>query len=125
MSYYVHNVPGRLRVKTPTLRSMAGGEERVSEFFDHLEGVERVSVNSLTGSVVVHYDPEVLESEEILEVLKRRGHFDESMAFRNQGYQEQAISKTAQTVGKVLVGWAVGKALENSGLSFLTALIQR
>jgi hypothetical protein len=32
MSYYVHNVPGRLRVKTPTLKSMAGGDERVSEF---------------------------------------------------------------------------------------------
>jgi copper chaperone CopZ len=123
MSYYVHNVPGRLRVKTPTLRSMAGEEQRVSEFFDHLEGVERVTVNPLTGSVLVHYDPEILESEEILEVLKRRGHFDESMALRNQGYQEQAISKTAQTVGKVLVGWAVGRALENSGLSFLTALI--
>jgi cation transport ATPase len=123
MSYYVHNVPGRLRVKTPTLKSMAGGDERVSEFFDHLEGVERVTVNPLTGSVVVHYDPEMLESREILEVLKRRGHYDESLAFRKPDTQEQAISRTAQTVGKVLVGWAVGKALENSGLSFLTALI--
>lgn len=123
MSYYVHNVPGRLRVKTPTLKAMHGAEDEVRDFFDHLEGIERVTVNPVTGSVVVHYDPGLLESREILYALEQMGHFDESRAFSNRGDSDEAISRTAQTVGKVLVGWAVGKALENSGLSFLTALI--
>lgn len=123
MGCYVHNVPGRLRVKSPTLKLVSSGEEDVSEFFNHLDGIRRVNVNSVTGSVVIHYDPGLVESAEILQVLKEKGHFDDSGALTRQDYQDQAISKTALTVGKALFGWAVGKALESSGLSFLTVLI--
>jgi hypothetical protein len=123
MGCYVHHVPGRLRVESPTLKVMSAEAQDILDFFSHLDGIRRVRVNPVTGSVVIHYDPDLVESGEILQALKENGHFDESRALVSQAYQDQAISRTAQTVGKVLFGWAVGKALENSGLSFLTVLI--
>lgn len=123
MDYYVHNVPGRLRVKTPTLKFMVAGVEDISDLFNHLDGIRCVTSNPVTGSVVINYDPEFVGSDEILQVLKEKGHFEESMAFTDKDPQDRIISRTAQTIGKVLFGWAVGQALEDSGLSFLTALI--
>jgi copper chaperone CopZ len=123
MDYYVHNVPGRLRVKTPTLKYTAGGAEDISDLFNHLGGIHRVTANPVTGSVVINYDPELVGSREILQALKENGHFEESTVFTDKDSQDRIISRTAQTVGKVLFGWAVGQALEDSGLAFLTALI--
>lgn len=122
MGSYMHNVPGRLRVKTPSLKSTSAGADEITDCFGHLDGIRGVNLNPVTGSVVIHYDPDLLGCDEILQALKEKGHFNESMLL-SQTYRQQAISKTAHTVGKVLFGWAVGKALENSGLSFLTVLI--
>jgi copper chaperone CopZ len=123
MQYYVHQVPGRLRVKTPSLRSSAEHAQAIKDLLENLTGVNSASVNPTTGSVLVLYDRETLSSEEILEALQYHGHFDRSEAVSSQDPDSDSFSKTQQVIGKALFGWAVGKALENTGLSILTALI--
>jgi hypothetical protein len=123
MDYYVHHVPGRLRVKLPILKSRPEREHQIVQLFDDVEGIELVSANPLTGSLVIHYDAERIHSEDMLEILKDNGHLDDARIKKSQNLEHGAFSKTGQAVGKALFGWAVGKALENSGLSFLTVLI--
>lgn len=123
MNYYVHQVPGRLRVKIPSLRSSPEQAWKIQELLDELNGVERSSVNPITGSVLVLYDRDRVDSEEILEALQDHGHFDQSRVVSSLDRDSDAFSKTQEVIGKALFGWAVGKALESTGLSFLTALI--
>jgi copper chaperone CopZ len=123
LSYYVHNVPGRLRVRLPMVKNNPSKEEHVRSILRDVKGVETISVNPMTGSVVVNYDPEVLTYENILEILKEYNYFDESKMVNNDKYIEGAVTKAGEAVGKAVLSWAVGKAFEGSGLSILAAFI--
>jgi copper chaperone CopZ len=123
MKYYVHQVPGRLRIKIPSLRSSAEQAQKIQGVLEELNGVESASANPVTGSVLVLYDRETVDSEEILEALEDRGYLDKSSIMSSQDQDSGSFSRHQAVIGKALFGWAVGKALENTGLSFLTALI--
>lgn len=123
MRYYVHEVPGRLRVKIPSLRSSAEQAQKIQGLLHELSGVESASVNSVTGSVLVLYDRDAVDSEELLEALEDHGYLDKSGVVSSQDQDSSTFSRHQEVIGKALFGWAVGKALENTGLSFLTALI--
>ena len=123
MSYYLHVVPGRVRVKIPLIKGDEAKSQQVENLLRGLRGINSVSAYSLTGSVVVNYQSDVVESEEILKVLKQQGYFDESKIVTNDQYLQNAVSKAGRSIGKVLFGLAIEKAFEGSGLSILTALI--
>ncbi|HID30484.1 MAG TPA: cation transporter [Desulfobacterales bacterium] len=123
MYYYVHNVPGRLRVKIPMIRKDPERGEQVEALLENLDGVDSVVLNGVTGSVVIYYDAERLEAGEILDRLKEHGYFDESRAMHSDDYLKSAFETAGGAVGRVLFGWAVGKAFEGSSLAFLTVLI--
>lgn len=123
MQYYVHQVPGRLRVKIPSLKSNAEKAEQIKGLLEEWNGVQTASVNPVTGSVVVLYDRDALDSEEILEALENHGYLDTSGVVSSQDRDSGSFSRHQEVIGKALFGWAVGKALENTGFSFLTALI--
>jgi copper chaperone CopZ len=123
MNYYVHQVPGRLRVKIPSLRSSPEQAEKLQMLLDKVNGVQRSSVNPITGSVLVLFDRDAVDSEEILEALEDQGYLDKSGVVSSQDQDSSTLSRHQEVIGKALFGWAVGKALENTGLSFLTALI--
>ena len=123
MSYYLHVVPGRERVKIPVIKGDEKRAQEVENLLKGLRGIDSVSAYSLTGSVVVNYNRDVLDSEVILKVLTQQGYFDESKIVTNDQYIKDAVSKAGQSIGKVLFGLAIEKVFEGSGLSFLTALI--
>ncbi len=123
MSYYVHSVPGRLRIKIPMVRCEPGVGREVVEIVEHIRGVRHVEVNPVTGSVVVRYDPKWTRSEEILEVLQKHGYFDEQKVLANDPLLESAAAKAGRMIGKTLFGLAVEKAFEGSALSMLAAFI--
>ncbi len=123
MSSYVHNVPGRIRVKIPILRNNKESALEIQAILDDIEGVQEVSVNTVSGSIVVRYDFEILGHWEILEVLEDNGYFDISYLEANDSHFKRRRSKAGEAVGKALFGWAIGKAFEGSSLSILTAFI--
>jgi hypothetical protein len=123
MNYYVHNVPGRLRVKIPIIKCRKNKCREIARLFRDFNGIENMSVNDITGSVVINYDLDMIRPDEILKVLEDNGYFDKTQAIKNDKYLQKAASKTSEAVGKALFGWVVGKALEANGLSFLAVLI--
>lgn len=123
MNYYVHNVPGRLRVRIPKIKSSEEKCRKVERIFSDLDGIENVAVNDITGSVVINYDANIARPEEILEIFEENNYLPNSRVTANQKHFQTAASKASQAVGRALFGWAVGKALEANGLSFLAILI--
>jgi len=123
MSYYFHNVPGRLRVKIPTLSGRPARIKAVEELLLSLPGTEHIKPNPLTGSVVINYDPDLLNAQQIIQLLIEHQYFDEANAITHDELVQSAAAKAGFKIGKVIFGWAVGKTLEASGLSMLAAII--
>src|SRR5271167_808166 len=51
-----HQVPGRVRMKIPAGKGNVELLKQISETFAAIPGIEEVTVNPTTGSVVLHYD---------------------------------------------------------------------
>ncbi len=123
MTYYIHGVPGRLRVKTPLIRGNEYKAEEVQLLLGVVRGILSVTANILTGSLTITYNPTVVTQREIVDFLKINGYFDESKAVTNDHYIQSAVTKFARIAHKAFFGAFVSNVLEGSALSFLTILI--
>jgi len=123
MKYYLHETPGRLRIKIPGLR---GNHQAIHILQDELaafHGVQDVTVNAVTGSVIILRDPEIARTWTILSLLQSLGYIDERMVPATDAGSDAALSKVGTFLGKAIFGMAVERALAPTGLSFLAALI--
>jgi hypothetical protein len=123
MRYYVHHTPGRLRIKIPQIKHRPYRAKSVHDLLSGHGGLDRVEVNTATGSVVVYYNPEAISCDQILNLLKYNDLFDESQVMSEEEYRSRTSAKAGQALGKAVLGWAMGRVLDASGLSFLAALI--
>jgi hypothetical protein len=96
---------------------------RVREMFDSHTDVYGVDINSTTGSVKIHYDPEQIDSDQLLNLLKYNDLFDESRVIDQAAYLNQTSRKASSVLGRAAFSWTMGRVLEANGLSLLAALI--
>jgi hypothetical protein len=122
MEYYVHHVPGRLRVRLPEIRRNARKAADVKRLLD-IYGVDHLKVNHLTGSIVVTFDASSTSAEQLLSILQENGLYDSARAISCDDKIQRASNKAASKFGRVAFGYAVSKALEASGFPILAALI--
>jgi len=123
MSYYVHNVPGRLRIKSPVIKRNKNAEYELKMALSTVEGIATVNINLTTGSLLVNYNPKTVKSMDIINLLEQRGYIDKSKIITNDQYIHAAASKAGKIVGKAVFGLFAEKAFEGSALSLLAVLI--
>lgn len=123
MSYYIHQIPGRLRIKSPVVRRNEAVAVTVETFLKTIDGIRSVAVNTLTGSITLHYSPSVVTPEIILEALKCKGYFDASKAKTHDQVIYTAASGVGFFLSKTVCGAALETVLEDSALSMIAALI--
>jgi hypothetical protein len=54
----IHHIPGRIRIKLPFLKGAAAKSEQINQLLLPIEGLKQVDFNPVTGSVLLHYDPQ-------------------------------------------------------------------
>jgi len=123
MSYYIHNVPGRLRIKSPAIKNNKNVADELKKSLSTLYGVAAVDINLITGSLLVNYNSNAVKHTDIVDILQRKGYFDASKATNNDEYLHQAASKAGAVIGKSIFSTLAGMALERTPLSFLAILI--
>ncbi len=123
MSYYVHNVPGRLRIKSSVIKRNKDAEYELRKALSTVEGIATVNINLTTGSLLVNYNSKTLKSMDIINLLEQRGYIDKSKIITNDPYLHAAASKAGKIVGKAVFGVFAEKAFEGSALSLLAVLI--
>jgi len=123
MSYYMHNVPGRLRIKSPVIKNNKNIVNELKKALSMLDGVAVVDINTTTGSVLINYNYKKIKHKDILEFLQRKGYFDISKAMSNDEYIHKTAEKIGTVVGKSIFNAFVGSALERTPLSFLSILL--
>ena len=72
---YVHALNGRLRIKLPELKGNPMRAQEIENQFNLMTGMQQVSANPVTGSLLFIYDPHLLKQEEICAVLRELGYF--------------------------------------------------
>lgn len=107
----------------PEMRHHPESREKILTLLNG-DGVRTIIPNELTGSVIVRYDADVTSADRLLEPLHSSGYFEDRAPFASPVAPfQRTANRTAERVGKALFSWAVGRILENSGLSIIAALI--
>lgn len=69
MSFYLHHVPGRLRIQTAQPRGSDEGAHAACVTVRMLDGVADARVDPTTGSLLIRYDRQRLEPSSLWEAL--------------------------------------------------------
>ena len=123
MGYYLHEIPGRLRVKIPNLKRNPQSARDIQVLLKNLPGIESISTNTVTGSIIVRYDPELVNAGAIVNVLAREGYIDLARVFFNRERKEDTMDVVAQAASKAILGFVLDRALQGTPLSIVTAFI--
>jgi hypothetical protein len=105
MDYYLHEVPGRLRVKIPNLKQNEIRARALESMLKLQVGVVSVSVNTVTGSALVLHDIRKVTSGRILALLVETGHLDVSRVISSNG-------TSGNKFVEIIISSAVGLAVE-------------
>jgi len=123
MSYYIHHIKGRIRLKTPVLKNNIEKKQTLINLFEFLRGINGVSVNTINGSVIIHYDPDILNRDDILGILQLHRFVDKHHVISNDNRMDRFIETIRKEIRKAMFAMAFELALEPVGLSFVCALI--
>ena len=97
------SLPGRMRMRLPQPRRRESIAARVRSDLGHVEGVRNVLVNILTGSVLVLYDPDALDADELVDAAR------DADIVSDVGGAAEAVEEApwpeVSALGKQIVNW--------------------
>lgn len=119
MSHYIHHLPGRLRVKSPGLKRNEREAARTRAHLDQLHGVQAAEVNTVTGSILIHYDAQQVGAQALIDTLRRLGHIPTEQA-QTWSYRGPGL---AQKLSDAVVNKLIETALERSATALVAAIL--
>ena len=123
MECYVHNVPGRLRIKNSLFKNSSVHYEVRKALVNMGHGIGTAEFNTTTGSLLINYDPTRIHHQDILNALAVAGFYHPEKTITNDQVIHQATSKAFNVVTKAVTGAFLETALQGTGLSFLAILL--
>ena len=57
----IHALPGRVRLKVAGIKNNPSLAQEIKQRLSNKAGVSRVQINPITGSVLMYYDPRVID----------------------------------------------------------------
>jgi Heavy metal associated domain 2 len=110
-----HHVPGRVRLRSPSLKGDVRAGEEAQRHLAQIEGVTSVTVNPWAGSLLLRYDPVVLLPEKVIEVLSAHGYFPAAA-------EEGAGPRWANQLANAVTNWVIEALTERLVLALIGAL---
>jgi heavy-metal-associated domain-containing protein len=69
MAAHFHHVPGRLRMHVPEIKGNVANARVLEARISSIKGVSRVESRELTGSIVVQYNPRMVDAKTLISAL--------------------------------------------------------
>ncbi|MGC8659768.1 MAG: HMA2 domain-containing protein [Desulfomonilaceae bacterium] len=123
MSFYLHNTPGRMRIKIPALKRNPNLADDLYALLHRRSGVKSLQINTLTGSIKINFDESMIKPSTLVGLLSLEGHLDPSRIVSTKKYMDKVFSEAGGTISRAILGLVLDKAFEGSSLSILTMLI--
>ena len=93
-----HVLPGRIRFCIPAIIGDSDGTKRVTDQLPRLEGVTSVEVNSISGSVLIHYQASIIAPELLFAALIRLLGLEREF----ERAPQSAIARELKNIGNAL-----------------------
>lgn len=122
MAYYIHSLPGRLRVRSSFIKHYPTQAEVLKRRIASLPGVQSVKINPHARSITVLYHAQELAADTLLEMFEEVGCLESALPSRDHS---AAAVKAGEMFGKAVFDVFIAKALERSVVSLLAALKSR
>ncbi len=126
MSNYVHHIPGRLRVRCGAVRRDECRAGVVKTLLQQQNGIRSVEASTITGSIVVNYDPALTTHAAIIDVLRDCGYMAPPSAAPVRASHSRPVSPAsdfANDVAKKVAAKLVQAAVERSLMALVTAVL--
>lgn len=73
MNTYVHVLDGRLRIKVPEVKRAPKKAAEVVQGLQERQGITYVRANPTTGNVLVLFEPDSIDTQQIIQALQELG----------------------------------------------------
>ncbi len=97
MDYYMHLIPGRIRIRTHAFRRIDEDGVLVRQYIDSIQGVTSVNYNQVAGSVSICYDRSLISSQNIIQELTKKGLFPAISQDSPMGIPRMTLGKTSSS----------------------------
>ncbi len=124
MSHYIHHVSGRLRIKHPVIKGNHEAGEVIRKTLSTLNGIVTIYINFTTGSIIIHYDPNILHYKDIITILQKHGYVNVTKASANGGHSRMLSSKAGRIAGEVVFSILLDRTLGGPFGSIVSVLIK-
>ena len=101
-AYYIHYVPGRIRIQTPMLREKHGEAVEFERLMKAIAGITAVETHEVTGSSILHFDEKSINCEQIIGMLEEHGYFQLSQAETSDEVIEKATEKVLRMAEDII-----------------------
>jgi allophanate hydrolase subunit 1 len=118
----VHALPGRLRVKLAAIKRAPAVAEHLEQVLRRDKGIKDAVANPLTGSLLVHYDPQRTSSQAILSRLVPYGLSSRSTPAPSSALADFS-TQLGKELGKELLKMALAEMVAAGPMEVLFALI--
>lgn len=118
MSQYIHQVPGRIRIRSKAFRCYGQRADAARSRLLAMDGVRNVEINPRAASLLVQYDPQTISRSSLFAALEELGCMS-STVLRDGEHAR----KLGETFGKALIGAVVKTAVERSARTLVGALV--
>jgi len=111
MKYYIHYVPGRMRIESPVLHDNPAKAKEFETFIKGLNGISAIEIHAATGSAIMHFDEKKINCEQLIGILEKNGYFRLAEAETCDERVEKATEKVLEAAEKVIgaVEGGIGK----------------
>jgi len=104
MDYYMHDIPGRLRIESPALKDNDANAQRFEAFVKSIPGVTSVEMKLDIGSAIMHYDRTRIDHTRLIDLLDKSGYFDHLKAKTLDDRIKEGVEEVADVAIKAAVG---------------------
>ncbi|OUD15025.1 HMA2 domain-containing protein [Thioflexithrix psekupsensis] len=118
MTCYVHNIPGRLRIRANKLKYSPEGAWQLCQELQQYQGIDNTEYNPKAGSLVIFYNPNALSAEDILYQI----HKTDLLRNCPTSVTRHPANHLGTILGNALFGTLLKKSIETSVLSIAKAI---
>jgi copper chaperone CopZ len=112
MKYYIHYVPGRMRIESPVLHDNTAKAKEFETFIKGFNGISAIEIHAATGSAIIHFEEKKINCEQIIGILEKHGYFNLSRAETCDEVIEKTTEKVLEVAEKVVTDSLGGGILE-------------
>jgi len=119
MGHYIHDLPGRLRIKVRAIKGREQDGALARAQIEALDGVFSARVSPVTGSILIHYDQQRRSSVSLLSCLEDLGWIGK------QGLRvaSPAAAQGLQNLSDKVVDKLLESLVQRSAMALIAALI--